>query len=89
MNDDEIRKRVQARLADNTLPSHLPAMGPVTPGAPSPPHVEVGSAFPDDCAACDEPATQLRYKYPSGPIAFHHRCNKIWEEERDKPIRRG
>jgi hypothetical protein len=27
MNDDEIRKRVQERLANRTLPRHLPAMG--------------------------------------------------------------
>ena len=88
MNYDEIRKRVQERLASGALPRHLPAMGPVTPGQPSPPHIDVGSAYQDPCAVCDERPTQLRYNL-TGPLAFHHRCHQIWEEERNKPIRRG
>jgi hypothetical protein len=89
MTDDEIRKRVQERLADDTLPRHLPATGPVKPGEPSPPIIEAGSTYQDPCAVCDERATQLRYKFPTGWLAFHHRCDQIWNEERNKPIRRG
>jgi hypothetical protein len=46
----------------------------------------VGSAYPDPCAVCGEPSTQLRYELHR--VAFHHRCHKIWEEEAAKPIRR-
>jgi hypothetical protein len=37
MTDDDIRKRVQARLADGTLPRDRPVIAqPVIPGQPTP-----------------------------------------------------
>ena len=89
MTDDEIRKRVQERLANNMLPHYLPGLGPVTPGQPSPPVIDLGSVFQDPCEVCDERATHIRYNLPTGSLAFHHRCRQIWEDERNKPTRHG
>jgi len=90
MTDDEIRKRVQARLADGTLPRDPPVIAqPVIPGQPTPVLLEAGSALPNPCSVCDEKATQMRYNPPTGRFAFHQRCYEIWREEAEKPIRRG
>ena len=85
MPENEIRKRVRERLANGTLPHHLPATddAPLTPGKPSPalgdPRSRQGV-----CAVCDEEGTQLRFKVPSSVLTFHHLCFKLWEEERNK-----
>ena len=91
MTDDEIRKRVQARLADGTLPRMPPIIAqPVAPGQPTQVGLVGGSALPDPCAVCDESVTQMCYTPPSGRrLAFHHRCHEIWREEAAKPIRRS
>jgi hypothetical protein len=81
MTDDEIRKLVQKKVADGTLQRHYPVAA--TPGtSPAETAFSVGSAFPDPCAVCGERTTQLRYERQK--VAFHHRCHKIWEEEREK-----
>jgi hypothetical protein len=91
MTDDEIRKRVRARLADRTLPHDPPIIAqPVVPGQPTQVGLVGGSALPDPCAVCDERATQMCYTRPTGSrLAFHQRCHEIWREEAEKPIRRG
>lgn len=90
MNEEEIRKRVRARLADGTLPRQVRvAAQPLKPGQPTPEAFTVGSALGDPCAVCGERATNIRYNRPDGPLAFHHRCEEIWRDEASKPIRRG
>ena len=87
MTDEEIRKRVRARLANGTLPRELPTGRPLTFDL-TPAQMMIGSAYNDPCVVCDERSTQTRYDTPRGPVAFHDRCHEIWEEERHKPIRR-
>ena len=84
MTDDEIRQRVRERLANRTLPLHAPATAPVRPGECSSPLI---GSHEHACAACDRSPSQLRYDTPSGVLAFHARCHKIWEEERDKGVK--
>lgn len=83
MKDDEIRERVRERLANRTLPGHQPLMEQRAPGQP---FIVNGDALQDRCAVCDERATHMRYNLSSGALAFHHRCNKIWAEERIRRI---
>lgn len=91
MTDDEIRKRVQAKLAEGTLMRDRPMIAqPVIPGQPTQIGLIGGSALADPCAVCGEKATQLCYTPPTGGrLAFHQRCHEIWREEVEKPIRRG
>jgi hypothetical protein len=90
MTDDEIRKTVQKKFADGTLQRHYSVAARPRGARPGEEVAEtafsVGSAYPDPCAVCGEPSTQLRYELHR--VAFHHRCHKIWEEEAAKPIRR-
>jgi hypothetical protein len=88
MDDDEIRRRVRARLAEGTLPRFpLPIPEPSAPGQPRPTGLMIGtSTLPDPCAACRGRGTQFSYpNAPGGPIAFHERCHVIWWEESTKP----
>ena len=87
MDDDAIRKQVRDRLKEGRLPRHGPLAAPLRPRQ-RPPSIVAGSRLSDPCAACDETGTQIRYPYPNGPLAFHHRCDQIWREERDKPTPR-
>ena len=87
MDDNAIRKQVRDRLKEGRLPRLRPARGAVEAGAIAAQFV-AGSRLSDLCAACDETGTQIRYPYPNGPLAFHHRCDQIWREERDKPTPR-
>ncbi len=84
MDEEAIRKKVRDRLKAEQLPRHLPTATPLKPGQPVADTIVVGSMLKERCAACDGAGTQIMYKYPSGPIAFHMRCNQIWEEERHK-----
>jgi len=59
------------------------------PRQPTPDAFTVGSALSDTCAVCGERATNIRYKHADGALAFHKRCEDIWRDEADKPIRRG
>jgi hypothetical protein len=89
MDDEAIRKQVRQRLKDNRLPRHGLVAAPLKPGSERPsPDISVGSRYSDPCAACDETDTQIKYEYPTGPVAFHRRCDEIWREEREKPIPR-
>lgn len=90
MNDDELRTRIDARLASGQLQRSYPAIAkPLRPGETTPEAFTIGSALADACAVCDERATQFRYNVtPGGPVAFHTRCQKIWEEEAAKPALR-
>ena len=87
MDDDAIRKQVRDRLKEGRLPRHGLLAAQLKPGQP-PPSIVAGSRLSDPCAVCDETGTQIRYPYPNGPLAFHHRCEQIWREERDKPTPR-
>jgi hypothetical protein len=89
MDEEAIRKTVRDRLKKGHLPRHLPTATPSKPGQPVSDTIVVGSMLAEPCAACDRGGTQIKYKYPSGPIAFHSRCNEIWEEERGKPSPRS
>ena len=81
MTDDEIRTRVRERLANGTLPRHIPATGPAGPGEPAPPLIGLHEHA---CAVCDGFGAQLRYGVPLGVLAFHARCHSIWEKERTR-----
>jgi hypothetical protein len=85
MNDEnEIRRRVRAGLADGTLPSFpLPIPEPSASGQPRATGLVIAtSTLPDPCAACRGRGTQFSYpNAPAGPIAFHERCHTIWLEQ--------
>jgi hypothetical protein len=88
MDDEAIRKQIRERLKDGRLPRHELVVPPLKSGE-SPLGIMAGNRLSDPCAACDETRTQIRYPYPSGPVAFHQRCDQIWREEREKPIPRS
>ena len=83
MTDDEIRKIVQAKLAEGALPREQPVIAKlVVPGAPTPIMMEGGSALPYPCAVCGGHPTQ--FYYTDARLAFHERCHRIWLEEAEK-----
>ena len=86
MTEDEIRKLVRKKLAKGTLQRHY-AVAAQKGASDVQPAFSVGGAFPDLCVVCGERLTQLRYE--SQKVAFHHRCHRIWEEEREKLTPRG
>jgi hypothetical protein len=85
MTDNQIRRLVQERMANGTLPRDAPVIAqPVVPGQPTPILLTGGSALPQPCSVCDETATQMHYNPPDGRLAFHTRCYEIWREEAEK-----
>jgi hypothetical protein len=89
VNDSEIRRRTQERLASGELQRTYHTIAkPLTPVKTPPTAITAGSALNDPCAVCDDRGTQIRYNLPAGTVAFHERCYAIWTEEAAKPIRR-
>jgi hypothetical protein len=86
MTEDEIRKLAQMKFANGTLQRQY-AVAARKGASAAEPALSVGSAFLDPCVVCGERSTQLRYELHS--VAFHHRCHRIWEEEREKLTPRG
>ena len=86
MTEDEIRNLVQKKFANGTLLRHYMVAVQKSASAAEP-AFSVGSAFLDPCVVCGERSTQLRYERQK--VAFHHRCHRIWEEEREKLAPRG
>lgn len=90
MDDEDIRKRVRERLASAKLPREIHVVAkPLKSGETPRNAMMVGSALSDPCAVCDAGGTQLRYDMPTGAVAFHDRCHRIWQEEAAKPVRRS
>ena len=90
MNEDEIRERVRAALAEALLPHDLPkTVHPPLPGRQSEKLVEVAGALNDRCVVCNEIATQIRYSLSDAVVAFHQRCHDIWKEETMRPPEEG
>ncbi len=88
MTQDEIRARVRERLKAGTLPRNLPPATRLQPGGGvvQQPHIQVGLVKGRPCSACDADGPYMTYKYPDREIRFHQECQRIWDEEREKPI---
>ena len=82
MNAEELRKLIRAKLRDGRLPAGLPPVRRITPGKRTPPRVAGGRVRGARCSACEEPDPEMTFNYPDGSIYFHHRCQRIWREER-------
>ena len=84
MTDAELRSKITERLKGGVLPRRLPIPIPSQPG-----QINLGAISMDgkQCSACDGENPHHTYTTPLGQkISFHARCEKIWNEEREKPI---
>ncbi len=93
MDDHAIREKLREAFRTFALPRMMPTPLPV-------PELEGFEAITLNggrgrlCSACGEiiPITadgSFEFKYPDGRVlAFHERCEQLWEEERHHPRRR-
>ena len=87
MKQDEIRARIRERLKAGTLPRNLPPATRLQPGEVlQQAHIQVGLVKGRPCSACDAEGPYITYKYPDREIRFHQECQRIWDEERGRPI---
>lgn len=85
MEQEEIRAKIREKLKAGVLPRNLPTATRLAPGeVVEAPHIQVGLVKGHPCSACGGEGPQITYKYPSDEVRFHHQCERLWQEERQK-----
>jgi hypothetical protein len=90
MKDEQaIRRHLQEKFADHAEYRQKPGLGRMT-------GLQIGGGHAQPCFACDgliteaDAKTSVPYTYPSGQtIWFDSGCEKIWEDERHRPLAVG
>jgi hypothetical protein len=85
MKHEEIRAKIRERLQAGILLRTQPPVTRLEPGSAASVGdvIQVGLAK-GLCSACDMDRPYITYKYPDREVRFHHECQRIWDEERQK-----
>jgi hypothetical protein len=92
--DAECRERIVARLANGSLPRERAwtASETSTTGDTPPNAVTIVQGHGERCSGCDTPINEAYAPFSDAAgnrmIRFHGVCEKIWEEERRRPVKR-
>jgi hypothetical protein len=92
--DTECRERIQARLANGSLPRERASTTSKTSAiwATPPNAVTTVEGHGEPCSGCDTPINEAYAPFSdvaaNRMIRFHSTCEKIWDEERRRSVKR-
>ncbi len=96
LTDAVRRERIRARLANGSLPRERAWTASETSrtvGGTPPNAVTIVQGHGEPCSGCDTPINEAYAPFSdvagNRMICFHDVCEKIWEEERQRPVKRG
>jgi hypothetical protein len=86
VNEEALRTKL-GRFFGQGFPRELPRRIPATLAGNETIEIDGGRGRP--CTLCEEIIPEnatgsVEYRYPSGTIRFHRRCEEIWHEERHR-----
>src|SRR6267378_3340653 len=95
LTDAVRRERIRARLANGSLPRERAWTSSETSTTGGTPHnaATIVQGHGEPCSGCDTPINEAYAPFSdvagNRMIRFHDVCEKIWEEERQRPVKRG